>query len=249
MPKNTKRPARGTQPDYYRILGVDGNASPEEIAEAYRALVLQCHPDLNPGDPQAEARFLAVQAAFEVLSNRVRRTAYDRTRGPYRTFVPSKIDPLAWHVQLYPLKAKQPQWFQPNQRNLRTLVLVTLCAILYSLPAVAILYSWLAVEWNPAKRQPEAEAVEAIEKLGGTVQGVLVNLALTQITDAELAHHLKGLTQLRVLVLNGTKVTDAGLEHLKGLTQLKTLQLWNTKVTDEGVKRLQQALRSCSIRH
>jgi len=63
MSQNTKQPARGTQPDYYGILGVDGNASPEEIAEAYRALVLQCHPDLNPGDPQAEARFLGVLAA------------------------------------------------------------------------------------------------------------------------------------------------------------------------------------------
>jgi hypothetical protein len=226
MPKNTKRPARGTQPDYYRILGVDGNASPEEIAEAYRALVLQCHPDMNPGDPQAEARFLAVQAAFEVLGNRVKRREYDRTRGPYRTYVPSKIDPLAWHVQLYPLKAKQPQWFQRN-RNLQMLVLVTLCAILYSLPAVAILYSWLAVEWNPAKRQPEAElavethqeAVEAIKKLGGSVQGVLVDLAGTQITDAGL-ENLRGLKQLQGLDLGGTQITDAGLAHLKGLTQL-----------------------------
>ena len=109
MPKNTKQPARGTQPDYYRILGVDGNASPEEIAEAYRALVLQCHPDLNPGDPQAEARFLAVQAAFEVLSNRVKRREYDRTRGPYRTYVPSKIDPLAWHVRYNP-PPRRPRW-------------------------------------------------------------------------------------------------------------------------------------------
>ena len=102
MSQNTKQPARGTQPDYYGILGVDGNASPEEIVEAYRALVLQCHPDLNPGDPQAEARFLAVQAAFEVLSSRVKRTEYDRTRGPNRTYVPSKNDPLAWHVRYNP---------------------------------------------------------------------------------------------------------------------------------------------------
>jgi hypothetical protein len=136
MSQNAKRPARGTQPDYYRILGVDGNASPEEIVEAYRALVLQCHPDLNPGDPQAEARFLAVQAAFEVLSDPVRRTAYDRTRGPYRTYVPSKIDPLAWHVHLNP-PPRRPRVRRKLHGGGFTLPLIVWATVLYLVLLVA----------------------------------------------------------------------------------------------------------------
>ena len=59
--------------------------------------------------------------------------------------------------------------------------------------------------------------------------------------------HLKGLTALQRLNLNGTQLTDAGLEHLKGLTRLQRLALRNTKVTDAGVTRLQQALPNCKI--
>jgi Leucine-rich repeat (LRR) protein len=59
--------------------------------------------------------------------------------------------------------------------------------------------------------------------------------------------NLQGLTQLSILWLDHTAVTDAGLEHLKGLTQLQTLDLSGTNVTDEGVKKLQQALPKCQI--
>jgi len=52
----------------------------------------------------------------------------------------------------------------------------------------------------------------------------------------------KGLTQLRVLGLSGTQVTDAGLQHLKGLTQLRKLYLNNTKVTNAGAESLRKAL-------
>jgi internalin A len=51
------------------------------------------------------------------------------------------------------------------------------------------------------------------------------------------------------LWLNGTKVTDSGLEHLKGLMRLKELDLSNTNVTDEGVKKLKKALPNCNIFH
>ena len=66
------------------------------------------------------------------------------------------------------------------------------------------------------------------------------------MTDAGL-EHLKGLSQLLALHLDGTQVTDAGLEHLKGLTQLQVLNLGNTQVTDAGVKDLQQALPKVQI--
>ena len=195
MSQNAKQPARGTQPDYYRILGVDGNASPEEIAEAYRALVLQCHPDLNPGDPQAEARFLAVQAAFEVLGNRVRRTAYDRTRGPYRTFVPSKIDPDTWHVQLYPLKAKQPLLPLLQIEKLGGRLLSVSGGVGVDLSGTLI-------------------TDVGLEILKGLEQLKELDLGGTKVTDRGL-ENLKGLNQLQRLWLNDTKVTDEGVKKLK----------------------------------
>ncbi len=63
----------------------------------------------------------------------------------------------------------------------------------------------------------------------------------TRISDAGLAHR-EGLTQLTWIYLSDAPVTDAGLEHLRGLTKLRALVLWNTAVTEAGVQRLKQAL-------
>jgi len=66
------------RPDYYAILGVEPDASPEEIRRAYRRLARQYHPDVNNGDPEAEERFKAISQAYQVLSDPQRRAAYDR---------------------------------------------------------------------------------------------------------------------------------------------------------------------------
>src|SRR5438105_7548996 len=64
--------------DYYETLGVKRNASEDEIKKAYRKLARQFHPDRNPGDKQAEAHFKEVQTAYDVLSDKTKRSQYDR---------------------------------------------------------------------------------------------------------------------------------------------------------------------------
>ena len=64
--------------DYYQILGVSRSASKDEIKRAYRKLAKQFHPDRNPDDPGAEAKFKEVQQAYQVLSNPEKREQYDR---------------------------------------------------------------------------------------------------------------------------------------------------------------------------
>jgi len=143
------------------------------------------------------------------------------------------------------------------QFSLRSLLILTV--------AVALPFSWLAVEMRWAKEQ--RQAIERIHELGGQVyygnigtgrwngtplsrsagwcyllgdeffaDAISVDLHSSQATDAEL-EHIEGMTELEYLWLN-TQITDAGLEHLTGLTKLDYLVLQNTQITDAGLEHL-----------
>ena len=73
------------RPDYYKTLGVDKKATPDQIKKAYRKLARQYHPDRNPGDKAAEERFKEISQAHDVLGDPDKRKQYDSGTGPFAT--------------------------------------------------------------------------------------------------------------------------------------------------------------------
>jgi molecular chaperone DnaJ len=74
-----------TRPDYYKTLGVEKKATAEEIKKAYRKLARKYHPDRNPDDKDAEARFKDISQAYDVLGDPDKRKQYDSGSGPFAT--------------------------------------------------------------------------------------------------------------------------------------------------------------------
>ena len=116
------------------------------------------------------------------------------------------------------------------------------------MPVLGLLLSVVASGCVARVNPKEAKVAAEVEKLGGEVcvdqnspdkSVIFVILTDTKVTDVGL-EHLKGLTRLQRLDLNGTKVTDAGLEHLSGLIQLEAINLEGTKITDTGLEHLKQ---------
>ena len=64
--------------DYYKTLGVQSNASQDELKKAYRKKAMKYHPDQNKGNPEAEAKFKEVSQAYDILKDEDKRAAYDR---------------------------------------------------------------------------------------------------------------------------------------------------------------------------
>ena len=72
--------------DYYKTLGVERNASADEIRSAYRKLAMKYHPDKNPGDKKAEDKFKEINEAYQVLSDEQKRAHYDRLGSAYTNY-------------------------------------------------------------------------------------------------------------------------------------------------------------------
>jgi curved DNA-binding protein len=90
--------------DYYNILGVGRSADAKEIKKAYRKLARQHHPDVNPGDAAAEARFKEINEAHEVLGDPEKRKKYDQLGSSWRQYQragaePGGFDWSQWYAQ------------------------------------------------------------------------------------------------------------------------------------------------------
>src|SRR6187397_1036810 len=74
--------------DYYEVLGVNRDASDEDLKKSYRKLAMKWHPDRNPDNPKAEEHFKEAKEAYEILSDAQKRAAYDQ-------FGHAGVDPAA----------------------------------------------------------------------------------------------------------------------------------------------------------
>src|SRR5262245_36082104 len=81
--------------DYYQILGVTKTTSDKEIKAAYRKLARKHHPDVNPGNKQAEAKFKEINEAYEVLSDPTKRERYDQLGADWSSYASRGASPWA----------------------------------------------------------------------------------------------------------------------------------------------------------
>ena len=72
--------------DYYKILGVDKNATQEEVKKKYRKLALKYHPDKNPNNKSAEEKFKTIAEAYEVIGNKEKRKKYDELGANWKQY-------------------------------------------------------------------------------------------------------------------------------------------------------------------
>src|SRR5512143_3407711 len=82
--------------DYYKTLGVEKNTDEKEIKQAYRKLARQHHPDVNPGDKTAEARFKEINEAYEVLGDPEKRRKYDELGANWRMYEQAQQQGQPW---------------------------------------------------------------------------------------------------------------------------------------------------------
>ncbi|MFO8011110.1 MAG: J domain-containing protein [Dehalococcoidia bacterium] len=114
--------------DYYRILGVDRNASDDEIKKAYRRLARQYHPDVNPDDPQAESKFKEINEAYQVLGDKEKRKKYDQLGAnweQYEQFSKSgagaREGPFQWGPRYYSTGGPQYEYRTLSEEEIQDL--------------------------------------------------------------------------------------------------------------------------------
>ena len=161
--------------DYYRILDVERDASRDEIKRAFRRLARESHPDANPDDPTAEARFRQVAEAYEVLSDPERRARYDRgeTLDPGAFFQgPGSLDDLLRSVfgdgSIFGAASREPR--VNRGRDVRVNLVLTLEEAAFGVEKSVVFRTALACESCEGSGSGDGAGLQACRICGGSGQ-------------------------------------------------------------------------------
>ena len=180
-------------PDYYAQLGVAANASPEEVRRAYRAGAQRFHPDKAPQNPFAEAQFLRLKEAYEVLKDPGRRRRYDQER--WLRGMPEAIRRKEATVESIIADAHRLQAHlnQLGPAAVNTGALQALCLFLLSDAHLALF--WEAADEARSEQLLQPLLAASVHLSGAQLRPVMAQLAklrpLSLQTQAELATWFK----------------------------------------------------------
>lgn len=107
--------------DYYRTLGVERNASEQDIKKAYRKLAMKYHPDRNPGNKEAEEKFKEINEAYEVLSDKEKRARYDQLGESYSRWQQAGGSPGGFNWSDWTTQGQRGNYQQVNVEDLEDL--------------------------------------------------------------------------------------------------------------------------------
>lgn len=203
--------------DYYRVLGVNRDASIRQIRRAYRTWMRRIHPDHNPYPdslPFGAPDITLVNEAWSVLSDADRRAAYDDVLDPAQ---PSAVEQL--EAALPPV----PPGFETHPRmDYRS----------WS--------TWAGI--LPARAADAARGALSLSAISADLSGLsalksdhlwLLDARERPVTDADL-RHLTRFHRLEVLALDQTAITDSGLTQLRHFPELRTVSLTGCAIGDEA---------------
>ncbi len=130
-------------PDFYGVLGVDTLASQADIKQAYRKLAKQFHPDINPG-PEAKARFIAIQTAYDTLGDPRTRKLYDWKRQAAQA--PTVSRPASPPP---PPRPRQQPIYRKEPDLTKTLYYIRLWSLILGVFALLLLLDFGLATWTP----------------------------------------------------------------------------------------------------
>lgn len=228
-------------PTHYERLGLEVDATDEEIIDRYRARVRELHPDLHPEWTEAErdaaeAELIEIVLAQQVLRDSHRRAVYDGAIGVAPA--PEPADAVAdevldgadrWSAEEHEARTHEPP------------VGFDLFGSFTAPPYLRKPRYWRS-EWDTqadlVNSGVSLEARQAdLSPLRAYAPDKVWRLRAERlpITDGDL-RHLAGIESLQELMLAYTDITDEGLHHICGLPRLRVLDLWGTRISDEGLR-------------
>ena len=149
--------------DYYNVLGVERNATKDEIKRSYRKLALEHHPDHNPGNNSAEEKFKEINEAYQVLSDPEKKSRYDQLGKSYKSYTQHGGSPGNFNWE---------DWFVQNPRGGNVRVDVGDLGDIFGNEGLGDLIQMTPLFWR-SSREAKAE-VDRLQELQVTMDFVLL---------------------------------------------------------------------------